>query len=201
MPRPASIVFSLLRAPLSASIRDSYSPALAFSDDVGEFCEFQPTVAKRVDPKLHRDAVKLVELSGAKQYLQDNLAKMIDEGKKVMMDKCPACTPEFGEEWKKRFLERANINDFLDVYVRAYEKYFTDAEINELIALQKDKTAAPSPALKEKLTSVMPEFMADIIGDCSKVGAKLGGEIGTEIEREHREYMRPPADSTKPNAR
>ena len=43
----------------------------------------------------------------------------------------------FRDEWKKRFLERSNLQDYLDVYVRVYEKHFTDAEINELIALQK----------------------------------------------------------------
>ena len=158
----------------------------------------QATVAK-VDPKLHADAIKLVEVSGAKQRIQDNLEKMVDEAQKTMMDKCQRCSPEFGKEWRKRFLERTTINDYLDVYVRVYEKYFTDAEINELIALQKEPSGASlSPALKAKLTAVMPSAMADAIGDCGKIGAKLGAEIGGEIEREHPEYIKPPADSTKP---
>ena len=162
----------------------------------------ETTVAKKVDPKLHADAVRLVEVTGAKQHLQENFEKMVDEGQKAMMDKCQGCAPEFGKEWKKRFLERANINDYLDVYVRLYEKYFTDAEINELIALQKEpsKTAVPSPALKKKLTEVMPALVADAVGDCGKIGAKLGAEIGAEIEREHPEYLKPPANSTKPQA-
>ena len=160
----------------------------------------ETAVAKKVDPKLHADAVKLVEVSGAKKHLQDNFEKMVDDGAKAMMDKCQGCAPEFGKEWKKRFLDRTNINDYLDVYVRAYEKYFTDAEINELIALQKDtsKTAVPSPALKEKLTAVIPDLVADTISDCGKIGAKLGAQIGAEIEREHPEYVKQPANSTKP---
>lgn len=160
----------------------------------------ETTVAKKVDPKLHADAVRLVEASGARQHLQDNLEKMVDVGEKEMMDKCQKCTPEFGKAWKRRFLERTNINNYLDVYVRAYEKYFTDAEINELIALQKEtpKTTVPSPALKEKLAAVMPELMGDAIGDCAKIGSKLGAQIGAEIEREHPEYMKPPANSTQP---
>jgi hypothetical protein len=162
----------------------------------------EAAAAKKVDPKLHADAVKLVEVSGAKQRIRDNLKQMVSEGKKQMMEKCPRCTPEFGDEWEKRFLERININDFLDVYVRVYEKYFTDAELNELIALQKEKetskTASPSPALKEKLTSVMPSVMGDSVGGCSQIGAKLGAEIAGEIEREHPEYIRPPAKEDKP---
>lgn len=162
----------------------------------------ESTTPKKVDPKLHADAVRLVEVSGAEQRLQDNFKQMVDEGAKQMMEKCQRCTPKFRDEWKKRFLERSNLQDYLDVYVRVYEKYFTDADINELIALQKDKgtskAASPSPALSEKLTSVMPDVLGDSMGGCAKIGAKLGGEIGSEIEREHPEYMRPSADESKP---
>jgi len=177
---------------------------LAFSANaqtpVDKSSDGETTVAKKIDPTLHADAVRLVEVIGVEQSLQNNLEKGIDDAQKVMMDKCPECSPEFGKEWKKRFLERTNIRDYLDVFVRAYEKYFTDTEINELIALQKDtsKTAVPSPALKEKLTTVMPALMGEIVGDCSKIGAKLGAEVGAEIGREHPEYTKPLANSTKP---
>ncbi|PYT42038.1 MAG: hypothetical protein DMG45_11070 [Acidobacteria bacterium] len=113
------LVFTVLVLALSASAQ---SP-------VDKPSESETTLAKKVDPKLHADAVRLVEVSGAKQHLQDNLEKMVNEAQKAMMDKCQGCAPEFGKEWKRRFLERTNINDYLDVYVRAYEKYFTNAEI------------------------------------------------------------------------
>ena len=119
-----------------------------------------------------------------------------------MMEKCPRCTPEFGEEWEKRFLERTNVEDYVNVYVRVYEKYFTDQEMAELIALQNDKkasvTAVPSPALKEKLTSVMPSVLSETMGGCAQVGAKLGAEVGMEVERDHPEYIKPPSDSNSP---
>jgi hypothetical protein len=162
----------------------------------------ESAIAKKVDPKLHADAIRLVEASGAKQRLQDNFKQMVETGAKAMMENCQRCTPEYADEWKRRFLERSNPQDYLDVYARVYEKYFTDAEINELISLQKDKgtskAPSPSPTLKEKLTSVMPDVMADSIGGCAKIGAKLGGEIGSEIEREHPEFMKPPADKNRP---
>jgi hypothetical protein len=136
------------------------------------------TSAKEADPKLHADAIRLVDVSGAKQRLQDNFKQMVDDGAKQMMEKCSRCAPEYGNEWKRRFIERSNLQDYLDVYVRVYEKYFTDAEINELIALQKDKgtskAASPSPALKEKLTSVMPSVLGEAIGGSTQIGAKLG---------------------------
>jgi hypothetical protein len=160
-------------------------------------------VGTRVDPELHADAIRLVEGSGAKQRLEDNLTQMVHERRKQMMEKCQRCTSQFGDEWEKRFLDRTKVNEYLDVYVRVYEKYFTDAEIKESIVLQKDKetskTAIPPPALKQKLASVMPSVLRDSIGGCSQIGAKLGAEIGSEIEREHPEYMKPsPEDTNKP---
>jgi len=162
----------------------------------------ESTIAKKVDPKLHADAVRLVEVSGARQRLQDNFKQMVDDGAKRMMQGCQRCTSQYRDEWEKRFLERSNFQDYLDVFARVYEKYFTDAEINELIAMQQDKgsskAASPSPALKEKLTSVMPDVLGDSTGGCAKIGAKLGGEIGSEIEREHPEYLKPPANENRP---
>jgi hypothetical protein len=153
-----------------------------------------PPTAKQIDPKLHADAIKLVEVTGAKQRLQGGLTENVAKGKTQMMETCPKCAPAFADEWEKRMLERIRVNDFLDVYVRVYEKYFTDEEITELIALQsshKDsQTVEPSPALKQKLASVMPSLMGEAIGGCSQIGAKLGAEVGAEIEKEHPEYVK-----------
>jgi len=156
--------------------------------------------AKTADPKLHADAIRLVEVSRTRQRIQDNLRQTVDDGGKQMMEKCPRCTVEYRGEWEKRFLERTNIDDYVAVFVRAYEKYFTDAEINELIVFQKEKEASkdasPPPALKEKLSSVMPSVLGEIMGGCAGIGAKLGAEIGAEIEREHPEYLKP--ETNKP---
>jgi hypothetical protein len=146
------------------------------------------------DPKLHADAVKLVEISGARKRLENGFAPMIEEGKKQMMQQCPQCSPEFGDEWSKRMLARLKVDDFLEVVVQAYEKSFADDEILGLIKLQEksndSQPPAPSPHLKEKVDSVMPTVLSDIMGGCSRIGAKLGAEIGAEIEKEHPEYTK-----------
>src|ERR1017187_3268701 len=46
----------------------------------------ETTTAKKGDPKLHADAVRLIELSGAKQRLQDNFKQLVDSGVKQMME-------------------------------------------------------------------------------------------------------------------
>jgi hypothetical protein len=161
----------------------------------------KPSVEKKTDPKLHADAIQLVEVSGAKQRLQESFPKLIEDGRKAMMERCPTCTPAFADEWAKRMRDRVNVDDFLAVYVRVYEKYFTEQEIIELIALQRQKdgtgAATMSPALKQKLTDVMPALLGEAVGTCTQIGAKLGGQIGNEIEREHPEYFKAP---TKPES-
>ena len=147
------------------------------------------------DRKLHADAVKLVELSGARKHLEDGFASMTEEGKKHIMQRCPQCSPEFSEEWSKRMLARLKADDFLEVFVQAYEKSFTDDEILQLIELQEksnnSQPSAPSPHLKEKIDAVMPTVMSEIMGGCTRIGAQLGAEIGAEIEKEHPEYIKP----------
>jgi hypothetical protein len=146
------------------------------------------------DPKLHADAVKLVELSDARKRLENGFASMTEEAKKQMMQQCPQCSAEFGEEWSKRMLARLKADDFLEVFVQAYEKSFTDDEIVELIKLQEKRNdsqpPAPSPHLKEKVDSAMPTVMSEIMGGSTRIGAKLGAEIGAEIEKEHPEYIK-----------
>jgi hypothetical protein len=151
------------------------------------------TTPAKPDPKLHADVVKLVEISGARKRLEDGFASMAEEGKKEMMKQCPQCSPEFGEEWTKRMQTRLKPDDFLEVFVKAYEKNFSDSEILELIGLQEKKGDAPpsvSPQLQEKIKAVMPALMGEIMGGCAQIGAKIGGEVGEEIEKEHPEWVK-----------
>lgn len=157
----------------------------------------------KVDPKLHADVLKLLELVGIRELLETNLKPMVDKGKQEMMTQCPKCSPEFGEEWAKRMLARLKVDDFMQVYIQAYEKHFTDAEIAEMISLQSTKKDMPppslSPQLKEKFNAVMPTLLSEIMGGCTQVGAKLGGEIGMEIGKEHPEFLEAKPESPKAN--
>lgn len=154
-------------------------------------------VPSRVDPKLHADVVRLVDLDGARQRMQNGLKPLIENGKNVMMRTCN-CDPAFGEEWAKRMLARTNLDDYVSVIVRTYEKYLSDDEVLQLIALTEKKNSQPvnpSPQLKEKLASIMPSLQSEIMGGTTQIGAKLGAEIGQEIGKEHPEYFKQPTSA------
>jgi hypothetical protein len=146
------------------------------------------------DTKFHGDVVRLMELSGAREKLEAQKKTMVEDGRKEMIEKCPKCAPEFANEWAKRMLQRFDPEAFINVYVSAYEKYLSQEDVTELIAIQK-KTKAhepvqATPRLREKLQSVMPSLMGDITGGCVKIGAELGGQVGREIAQEHPEYLK-----------
>jgi DhnA family fructose-bisphosphate aldolase class Ia len=94
----------------------------------------------------------------------------------------------------KRMHDRYNADDYLNVIIAVYEKHFNNAEIEELIQIQRDanesKTPTVSPALKEKLNKEGNTIMSEVVGGCGQVGAKLGADIGQEIGREHPEWVK-----------
>jgi hypothetical protein len=157
----------------------------------------------KVDPKLHADVLKLMDLMGLRDLLESSMKPLVGKGKQEMMAQCPKCSPEFGEEWAKRMLARLKVDDFMEVYVTAYENHFTDAEITEMISLQSKKKDVPppnlSPQLKERLNAIMPTLLSEIMGGCTQVGAKLGGEIGMEIGKEHPEFLEAKPESRSAN--
>ena len=161
----------------------------------------QQAINSSPDAQLHTDVLKLVDLDGTKERLQNNLSRMIDEGKARMMQQGSPCNSAFADEWARRMLARASVDDFVNVVVAAFERHFSDPEIRELIALRNSKgtpqSSSISPALKQKLEKVMPSVQAEIMGGCVEVGAKLGGEIGQEIQKEHPEYCKEPAPAAK----
>ena len=147
-----------------------------------------------VDPKLHADVLQLMELSATREKFEAQKKTFVEEGRKKLVEKCPKCSPEFGNEWAKRMLAGMKTEEFMNVYVSAYEKHLTQEDVTELIEFQQKTNAheqvVASPRLREKLQSVMPALMGDIMGGCVKLGAELGGKVGAEIEKEHPEYLK-----------
>jgi hypothetical protein len=81
--------------------------------------------------------------------------------------------------------DRYRVDDYVTVYVQTYEKYFNDSEILELTAMQGNSGAAPSPALKAKVSSVMGPVMSEVYSKRDAIGAKRSSDITDEIAKEH----------------
>lgn len=147
-----------------------------------------------VDPKLHGNVVKLVELMGTRQKIESNLDSMVQTGKGKMLEQFPNINPVFAEEWAKRMRSRLKADDFVDLTVKVYEKHFSNDEIEELIQIQRDmnesKTPTVSPHMKEKASAEMSSVMSEIMGSFTQFGAKLGSDVGQEIGTEHPKWLK-----------
>lgn len=110
-----------------------------------------PNVAP-IDPQLHANTVKLIELSGDRERIQSGLAQRIDDVKARLLQQLPSSDPAYSEELVDRLKSRLKVQDFIDVEVRVYEKHFTSGEIEELLGIEmarrEAKPAEVPPQLK-----------------------------------------------------
>jgi len=145
------------------------------------------------NPQLHRKALALVDISGTKQSIEAMLPRLIENARNSTMESSNA-DPRFVDEWRKRMTAKLQVADLVSVPVRVYEKYLTVDEISEMIAIwstQKDsKPANPSPALQEKLKSIVPSMKNEIDAGLAGLSEQKGREISQEILTEHPEYAR-----------
>lgn len=88
--------------------------------------------------------------------------------------------------------QRLNPDDYVAAEVKVYEAHFTNDELLELIAGQKDANAGKQPTisqhLKDKLTESAVTIQSEILGAFAQIGAKVGGQIGLELGKEHPEW-------------
>lgn len=146
------------------------------------------------DPQLHKNVLKLVDLMHARSNVQDGQLKAMPEARAKLMQSAPQITDQFADEWVKRMMTDASIDEYIVVIVGTYERHFNNEEIEELIQIQADvndkKTPTISDTLKAKLAKDSVAIQSEIIGGCTQVGARLGGEIAQQIEKEHPEWLK-----------
>ena len=156
--------------------------------------------AKEVDPGVHINAVQLVNGEAFRRDILADIRELTDEAKKQIVKKCHTCSQDFRNEWETRMIERMNASDCADIYVRVYERYFTAAELAELIALnqnQSPKRLGLSAPLKGKMSYVLLSITNETLRGCSQIVIKRANEIFAEIQRDHTESVRIPSKPDK----
>jgi hypothetical protein len=115
---------------------------------IGMFARQQAAskAAGKVDPKLHGDVLTLVELEDTKARMLAGMKPALEAGKAEIAKGCPNCTPAFADEWMTRMQARLKVEDFVQVAVHAYERYFDDNDVKELIAYGKAKKRIKLPS-------------------------------------------------------
>jgi hypothetical protein len=144
---------------------------------------------------LHQSALKFCEAFNVRQRLEQNMDKLIDDGKQALVKRNPLINPQFVDEWAKRMRARVNVDEFVDATARIYEKYYTSDELDQLtqvqLAMKRSKLYSLPPDLAQKLKTDAPKIQNDINAATSTIGSRLSIAVGQEIEKEHPDWVQP----------
>jgi len=151
---------------------------------------------------LHANAMKFLEAADARQRLELNLDKLLEEGKKSMLRPDSGISQQFANEWVKRMKLRISLDEFVTAAAHAYEKYFTGDELDQLaqvqLAMKNGQIHTVSPELAQKVRSSSASIQRDINAATSLIGARLGKEVGSQIQMEHPEWVKLAAPAPAP---
>jgi hypothetical protein len=144
----------------------------------------QPTPAK-IDPAKEADIRRLLELSGTQQMMLQTVSQMATTMKPLMTNALPPgdYREKLVELFFAKFLSKDLTTGVLDLTVPLYAKYFTDAEIGELIAFYQSPVG-------RKLVSVNPQLLSDVQQGAMKLGQELGGECMREVIAENPDLIK-----------
>ena len=145
--------------------------------------------------QFHSNVVTLVNMTGLRDELLRNRHAVAEQGKQVILHSFPNYDPAFADEWALR-MERASVDDYLNVVVSVYEKNYTNADVLEMIQVQRDLSADRQPVLslqlRAKLSRVAPTVESEIASGFKELGAKQGEQVGEEVAKEHPEWLSRP---------
>lgn len=153
----------------------------------------EPAAPPKIDPQLHANVVKLFELSGERERLRTAMPQRFNDAKAAAIQQFPAYDPAYIEEYAKRTVSGLNVQDLIDLQMRAYENHFTSDDIAGLldaqIALKESRPAEVSPKLKEKVASKMPAIQSEMTAGYLELTARLSSQIADDISKAHPEYI------------
>jgi hypothetical protein len=151
-----------------------------------------PSEKPTIEPAKEADIRQLLELSGTKQLMQQTLSQMEVTMKPLMTTALPP--GDYRDKLVELFFVKFQSKDLttrlINLSVPLYDKYFSDAEIKELIAFYQ------TPA-GQKLVSVNPKLLSDVQQGAQKLGQELGGECMREVIAENPELIKQAEDARK----
>lgn len=155
-----------------------------------------------VDPKLHAKAMQLTEFAGLRQQINSRIEMTLQQGKDETLRKSPQIDPAFGDEWVKRMRASMKVDEYVNVYVKAYEKYFTVKDLQELIDAQSaandGRPITLSEPLQEKVKASAPLMQSEVLAGCAAIVARVGTETSLQLQKEHPEWFKAVQPADKP---
>src|SRR5512146_447644 len=118
----------------------------------------------------HQKIVTLVKMTGTPTVMVDAIRQQIHMAKKTL-----PLPPKAQDDFESEFLNEIKVDELVELVVPAYEKYYTEQEIDQLTAFYK------SP-LGKKMVASLPTMMQEVSRAGGELGAQIGARVGQKID-------------------
>jgi len=136
--------------------------------------------APGIDPAKEAAIRKLFEIQGINKSFQQVVATMLSNMRPMMNSSLPP--GEYREKlldlFSERFQSKLHVEQFVNLTIPIYDKYFTQDEIEGL-------TKFYQTALGKKVITVLPQVLVESQTESMKLGEKYGREAMAEVLNEH----------------
>jgi hypothetical protein len=143
---------------------------------------------QRIDAVFEADIRNFCDVLGLRKTLIEHRAQAIETSRAALLHTEPNLSPEFIAEWSMRMRTQLTPAIFIDALLPIIARYFTDDEVNRLIAYRtavaRHQPATLPPDLEKKMATVMPGLQAAFITEASRIAVKLGTDIASQIKTE-----------------
>ena len=133
-----------------------------------------------IDPAKEAAIRKLFEIQGINKSFQQVVATMLSNMRPMMNSSLPP--GEYREKlldfFSERFQSKLHVEQFVNLTIPIYDKYFTQDEIEGL-------TKFYQTALGKKVITVLPQVLVESQTESMKLGEKYGREAMAEVLDEH----------------
>ena len=146
----------------------------------------------KIDPAKEAAIRKLIALSGGLNTAKEMMDGMQKNMRPVLSNAFPpgAYRDKLIDLFFEKFRSKADMQVMEEMTVRAYDKYFTEADVNGLIQFY-------STPVGQKTITVMPKLMVELQGEGMKWGQDLGRQSMVEVMNEHPELREAIEDAQK----
>lgn len=142
----------------------------------------------KVDAAFEADIRNFCDVLGLRKTLIEHREQAIETSRLALLQREPGLSREFLDEWTRRMRTQLTPNAFIDALVPIVARYFSDDEVNRLIAYRtavtRHQPATLPPDLQKKMAEVMPSFQASFAAEASRIAVKLGSDLASQIRAE-----------------
>jgi hypothetical protein len=125
-------------------------------------------LAQTPETATHAKAKRLLELTGAAKLAPQMLDGMIESFK--------SGAPDAPDEFWTSFRAKVKVEELIDMLVPIYEKYLTEADMDELIRFYTSPTG-------KRFVDKQPQILGDSMKAGQAWGARLADEVIQELQK------------------